>query len=317
MVFFSSVPSLMLYGGPRVVKTEMVDPWRCHLKKNVLSVIVILIFIAVPWMSLAGECTAVYGDGTHQMRLATGSPGELGLLERLSEAFLPKYKASMCWKKAGSGASLKLLKGKEVDLVMVHAPVAEKKAVEEGWAVKRTLIGSNEFYIVGPKDDPAGIAEAKTAAEAYAKIASAQANFLSRGDNSGTHKKEMALWKKSGIIPAGDWYIITKAFMMATLRKANEINGYFMTDSSTWVTGKKDLKKLKVLFRGDPFLINTYHGLCQPDGATPGWELSSKFIDFLSSEKGQSIIRNYGRDLYGEPLYNDAAYAEKYEIKGN
>ena len=269
--------------------------------------------IATPLTSLAGECAAVYGDGALQIRVATGSPGELGLLKRLSEEFLPNHQASMCWKKAGSGASLKLLKGKEVDLVMVHAPMAEKQAVEEGWAVKRTLIGSNEFYIVGPKDDPARIAEAKSAAEAYAKIASAQAKFLSRGDNSGTHKKEMALWKKSGVIPSGDWYITTKAFMMATLKKANEINGYFMTDSSTWVAGKKDLKNLRVLFRGDPFIINTYHGLCQPNGATSGWELSSKFIDFLSAEKGQSIIRNYGWDLYGEPMYNDAAYAEKYE----
>jgi tungstate transport system substrate-binding protein len=283
------------------------------LKKNILSVIVVLIFIATSWTSLAGECTAVYGDGTHQIRLATGSPGELGLLERLSEAFLSRQQASICWKKAGSGASLKFLKGKEVDLVLVHAPVAEKKAVEEGWAVKRTLIGSNEFYIVGPKDDPAGISEAESAVEAYAKIAAAQAKFLSRGDNSGTHKKEMALWEKSGVIPVGDWYITTKAFMMATLIKADKINGYFMTDSSTWVAGKMGLKNLRVLFRGDPFLINTYHGLCQPNGATPGWELSSKFIDFLSSEKGQSIIRNYGRDLYGESLYNDAAYAEKYE----
>jgi len=283
------------------------------VKKSILSVILVLAFIAAPSTSPARECKAVYGNEAHQLRLATGSPGELGLLEKLAEAFLANHQASMCWKKAGSGASLKLLKGKEVDLVMVHAPAAEKKAVEDGWAVKRTLIGSNEFYIVGPKDDPAGIAEAKSAAEAYAKIASAQAKFLSRGDNSGTHKKEMTLWKKSGVIPSGDWYITTKAFMMATLEKANEINGYFMTDSSTWVAGKKGLTNLRVLFRGDPVLINTYHGLCQPKGATLEWELSFEFIDFLGSEKGQSIIRNYGRDLYGEPMYSDAAYAEKYD----
>ncbi len=283
------------------------------MKKSILSVILVLVFIAAPSTSPARECKAVYGNEAHQLRLATGSPGELGLLEKLAEAFLANHEASMCWIKAGSGASLKLLKGKEVDLVMVHAPAAEKKAVEDGWAVKRTLIGSNEFYIVGPKDDPAGIAEAKSATEAYAKIASAQAKFLSRGDNSGTHKKEMTLWRKSGAIPSGDWYITTKAFMMATLRKANEINGYFMTDSSTWVAGKKGLTNLRVLFRGDPVLINTYHGLCQPKGATSEWELSFEFIDFLGSEKGQSIIRNYGRDLYGEPMYSDAAYAEKYD----
>ena len=108
------------------------------MKNSILSVIVVLLFIATPWTSLAHECKVVYGNGTHQFRLATGSPGELGLLERLAEAFFPNHQGSMCWKKAGSGASLKLLKGKEVDLVMVHAPAVEKKAVEEGWAVKRT-----------------------------------------------------------------------------------------------------------------------------------------------------------------------------------
>ena len=206
-----------------------------------------------------------------------------------------------------------MLKAKKVDVVMVHAPAAEKKAVQEGWAIKRSLIGSNEFYIVGPKEDPAQIAEASSASDAYARIAKTKARFLSRGDNSGTNKKEMAIWKKADISPSGQWYIITKDFMMATLKKANEVKGYFMTDSSTWVAGKKDLSNLKVLFRGDPFLINTYHGLCQPDGATPAQLYAAKFIDFLASDKGQKIIRTYGVDLYGEAMYNDAIYAKKYD----
>jgi tungstate transport system substrate-binding protein len=200
---------------------------------------------------------------------------------------------------------------------MVHAPAAEKNAVKEGWAIKRALLGSNEFYIVGPKNDPAKIARAKSAADAYARIAKAKTNFLSRGDNSGTHKKEMAIWKKAGIKPAGQWYIITKDFMMATLKKVNEVNGYFMTDSSTWVAGKKGLDNLAVLFRGDPFLINTYHALCQPEGATKEQKYASLFIDFVSSEEGQEIIRNYGKDLYGEAMYNDAVYAKQYEKTGH
>jgi tungstate transport system substrate-binding protein len=130
----------------------------------------------------------------------------------------------MCWKKAGSGASLKLLKNKAVDVVMVHAPTSEKKVVQEGWAIKRTLIGSNEFYIVGPKDDPADISKASSAADAYRMIAEAGAKFFSRGDNSGTHKKEMAVWKKAGIQPSGLWYVVTKDFMMATLKRAQSVN---------------------------------------------------------------------------------------------
>jgi len=278
-----------------------------------LALIFVLVVFSLSLAEAKDGCKAVFGKGAHTFSLATGSPGELGLLEELAKAFNKKQGTSMCWKKAGSGKSLKLLKAKKVDIVMVHAPAAEKKAVQEGWAIKRTLIGSNEFYVVGPKDDPAGIAGAKSAADAYGKIAKAKATFMSRGDNSGTHKKEMAIWKKAGIKPSAAWYVITKDFMMATLKRADKEKGYFMTDSSTWVAGKKDLEHLKVLFRGDPFLINTYHGLCQPEGATQAQPYAAKFIDFLSSEDGQRIIRDYGKKLYGEGMYNDAAYAKQYE----
>jgi tungstate transport system substrate-binding protein len=263
--------------------------------------------------SAGEECTAVYGTGAQAFSLATGSPGELGLLEAIAGVFNQKNDTRLCWQMAGSGESLKMLKEKKVDMVMVHAPAAEKIAIQEGWAIKRNLIGSNEFYIVGPADDPAKIVDAKTAAEAYARIAEAQAKFYSRGDNSGTHKKEMEIWKQAGIQPAGDWYVITKTFMMATLQQANETGGYFMTDSSTWVAAKKDLQNIKILFRGDPFLINTYHTLCQPEGATPGQPAAAKFIDFIVSEEGQNLIRSFGSEKYGEGLYNDAAYAKQYD----
>ncbi|MGD8369794.1 MAG: substrate-binding domain-containing protein [Desulfobacterales bacterium] len=275
---------------------------------------VLLCFLFFSTSVLAGgdPCKAVYGSGK-RFTVATGSPGELGLLEVLADRFNRRHGTEMCWIKAGSGKSLQLLKNRVADAVMVHAPAAEKKAVEEGWAIGRTLIGSNEFYIVGPKSDPAGIASASSAAEAYARIAESQRLFLSRGDNSGTHKKEMAIWKQAGVAPAGSWYIITKDFMMGTLKRANEVNGYFMTDSSTWVAGKKNLHNLAVLFRGDPFLVNTYHGLCQPPGATGAQPHAEAFIRFLGSEEGQSLLRRYGVDRYGEAMYNDAEYARQYD----
>jgi len=105
--------------------------------------------------------------------------------------------------------------------------------------------------------------------------------LFSRGDNSGTDKKELSIWKTAGINPAGEWYRITKGFMMATLKKANDSKGYFMTDSSIWVAAQKDVPDLKILFKGDPVLINTYHGLCQPEGVTKGQPAASKFIDFF------------------------------------
>ena len=259
------------------------------------------------------KCTEMYGSGTNNFSLATGSPGELGLLKVLGETFSKDMNATLCWIKAGTGDSLKFLKEKSVDMIMVHAPDAEKKAVIEGWATKRILIGSNEFYIVGPPDDPAKVSGAKSAADAYTRIANAKAKFFSRGDNSGTHKKEMDVWKKTGISPSGDWYIITKDFMKATLKRADTEKGYFMTDSSTWVAEKQNVQNLKILFRGDKFLVNTYHALCQPEGATPGAKIAAKFIDFVASEKGQKIMREYGKELYGEGLYNDGAYAKQYD----
>jgi tungstate transport system substrate-binding protein len=254
-----------------------------------------------------------YGPGPKAFSLATGSPGELGLLKVLGQEFCAKAGCTLNWVKAGSGQSLDMLKSGEVDMIMVHAPAAEKKAQEEGWAGCGALIGSNEFFIVGPAADPAGIAKADGAADAYRKIAAAKAKFFSRGDDSGTHKKEMATWKDAGVAPAGDWYVVTKDFMTATLKRANDEAGYFMTDSSTWAAEKKAMPKLSVLFSGDKKLVNTYHALCRQEGGQPTSALAAAFIAFVASPEGQAIIAGFGKDKYGEPLYNDAAYAKKYE----
>jgi tungstate transport system substrate-binding protein len=273
-----------------------------------------LLLLLTPCLALAQSATIeTYGNGPKVFTLATGSPGELGLLKVLGEAFAASNGATLKWLKAGTGESLDLLKAKHVDMVMVHAPAKVDQAVKDGWAVKKTLIGSNEFFIVGPAADPAKVAAAKTAVQAYQDIAKAKAPFLSRGDNSGTHQKEMAVWKAAGIEPSGPWYIVTKDFMTATLKRAEAESGYFMTDSSTWVAEKKNLPKLKILFQGDKMLVNTYHALAQPAGATLGADTAAAFIDFVASEKGQDIIRGFGKAQYGEALYNDAAYAKKYD----
>ncbi len=255
---------------------------------------------------------AVYGHGSRSFSLATGSPGELGLLQMLGEAFDKKEGARLIWIKAGSGASLNLLKSGKVDMIMVHAPDAVNKAITEGWATNRTLIGSNEFYIVGPKSDPANIKSATSGADAYSKIAKAQSPFISRGDKSGTHQKEMDIWKKAGIVPEGNWYIVTNDFMTASLKRANAENAYFMKDSSTWVAEKDIAPNLQILYRGDKYLVNTYDALAAPEGATANRDLAVKFIQFVASDEGQTIIRNYGKSKYKEPLYNDAMYAKQY-----
>ena len=279
---------------------------------TLLLLLLLLSFFVTPGFAQE-KYDGVYGNGASRFTLATGSPGELGLLKALGEAFAKKANATLLWKKAGSGEALKLLKEKKVDAIMVHDPDGEKKAVEAGWATRRTLIGSNEFFIVGPENDPAAISSTRTAVEAYRRIASKQAKFFSRGDNSGTHKKELAIWKKANIEPKGDWYQISGGFMKETLKRANDEKAYFMTDSSTWIMEKGNLPNLRVLFKGDKFLVNTYHALCQPERATPGADSAARFVEFVISEKGQDIIRSYGKEQYGQALYDDAAYASQYE----
>jgi tungstate transport system substrate-binding protein len=280
------------------------------LKFSVLGVLV-LGMISVAYS--ADENGATYGSGKNSFSLATGSPGELGLLKLLAEDFARRADAQMVWVKAGTGASLKLLQEKKVDMVMVHAPTQVEKALQDGWATGKTLIGSNEFYIVGPRSDPAVIAKAFSAADAFKRIAEVKARFVSRGDNSGTHQKEMQIWQKAGLQPAGDWYIVTKDFMTASLKRANAENAYFMSDSSTWIMEKSVAPELVILYRGDKFLVNTYHALAAPTGATPGRDTAERFIAYVGSADGQKIIAEYGRDRFGEGLYNDAAYAKQYD----
>jgi tungstate transport system substrate-binding protein len=257
---------------------------------------------------------ATYGNTGPAIRVATGSPGELGLLRALAEPFCEANQCRIHWLEKGSGASLEALKEGKAELAIVHAPAAEEKALQQGWATSRTLVGSNEFYIVGPKSDPAGVAGAGSAADAYLKIAGAEAKFLSRGDNSGTHQKETMIWKLAGIQPHGSWYITTKDFMKPTLMRADKELGYFMTDSSTFLATQHKIENLTILFKGDPALVNLYHALvAAPDKFPEGnCVLAAKFVDYMTSSHGQQILRDYGKEEYGTPLYNDAAYVRSW-----
>jgi tungstate transport system substrate-binding protein len=258
---------------------------------------------------------AIYGTGEAAVTVATGSPGVLGLLKALAAPFCQANSCRIRWTKKGSGASLSALRNGEVDMIMVHAPAAEKKAVKEGWATMHTLLGSNEFYIVGPESDPAGIRKAESAEAAYAMIAKNGAKFFSRGDNSGTHRKEMKIWKLAGIKPGGSWYTITRDFMGPTLMRADRERGYFMTDSSTFFVKRAKLKNLRILFKGDPVLVNIYHALVASPEKYPrvNYVLAARFVKFIESPRGQEIYRNYGKKRYGAALYNDAEYARQWE----
>lgn len=260
---------------------------------------------------------AEYGSGARRFSVATGSPGELGLVEALGRAFARVGDATLVWVKAGTGQSLSLLQDARVDMAMVHAPALVDQALAAGWATGKTLIGCNEFYIVGPADDPAQLGQASDAIDAYRRLASAgaesRAKFVSRGDHSGTHQKEMALWQLAGVEPAGDWYIAARDFMTASLMRANLEGAYFMCDSSTWIMEQRVAPSLQVLFRDDPQLVNIYHAIVAPPGLTTGREAALQFVNFVASPLGQKIIREHGRHDYPEALYNDAIYARRFD----
>jgi|LQYC01.1.fsa_nt_gi ABC-type tungstate transport system, permease component len=265
-----------------------------------ITFFVLLIFFVVPSSLFATT-----------LRLATGSPYELGLVDALFAEFKKKVSCELNVTKSGSGDSLQLLKTGHVDIIIVHAPEAEQQAVEEGWALNRTYVGGNDFVILGPAEDPAAIKECKDVLCAYKKIAEKEVVFITRGDNSGTHKKELSIWEKAGIKPGGNWYRTSKDFMMASLQKAASENGYFMVDRSTYIMAKKKLPELKlvILCQGDPMLINQYHALTTNPTMYPqaNYEPAKKFVEFLRGVQGQKIIATFGKEEFGEPLYFSAS----------
>ena len=258
----------------------------------------------------AAKPDAVWGSGPHKFSLATGSPGELGLLEVLAHDFAKTHGATVIWYKAGSGQAMRLLQERKVDMVLAHAPPAERKAVADGWVKGRNLIGSNEFWILGPANDPAKIASAVDAADAFKRIQDSGAKFVSRGDNSGTHQKENEIWKAASRTPDANTLIITKDFMTASMKRANDESAYFLTDSSTFIVESKNMPQLRMLFRGGPILANPYHTLYLSE-PTEGATTAQKFGDYLASEKVQILLRDFGRQQYGEAMYNDAKTTAK------
>lgn len=249
--------------------------------------------------------TAVYGEEGPILRLATGSPGELGLVASLAAEFSRRQPLRLHWYKAGSGAALRMLRAGRVDMVLVHAPDAERDAVAAGWGAERTPIGGNKYYLVGPRDDPAGIRAAPDVIDALRRIAGKRERFVSRGDRSGTHRRELALWREAGIEPDWPGYTESGDFMAASLRRANAEGAYFLTDSSTWLALRDELPALAVVHASDPRLVNTYHALLSPGSDRAA--LAREFIGFLAGSAGQGVIAGFGRQRYGAALYLDVA----------
>ncbi|MEX1200802.1 MAG: substrate-binding domain-containing protein [Methylophaga sp.] len=232
----------------------------------------------------------------------TTSTDNSGLLKYLHDHYKSETGVQVAVIAVGTGKSLKLGANGDVDIALVHAPAAELKYVEQGYFVDRRAVMFNDFVIVGPENDPAGIKSAKTATEALAKIAESGADFVSRGDDSGTHKKELQLWQQAGIKPTGSWYIAAGQGMGAVLKLADEKLGYALTDRGTQIAFAEKMD-LVVLNEGDPALGNPYHIMTvnPQKHSHVRTDLAKQYTDFITSEAGQQLIADFmvnGQQLF-------------------
>jgi tungstate transport system substrate-binding protein len=205
----------------------------------------------------------------------------------------------------GSGQAMAMGQKGEADVLLVHSQEAEKKFMADGYGVNRRLVMHNDFIILGPKTDPAGIKGSRSSIDAFRKIASANAVFMSRGDNSGTHAKEKSVWKAAGINPEGQkWYQQTGLGMGQTLNVAAEKKTYTLADRGTYLALKKNLG-LDILVEGDAVLLNIYHVIEVNPAKWPKVNSggAKAFSDFMVGRQTQDIIRKFGVEKYGSPLF--------------
>jgi len=240
---------------------------------------------------------------TETLRMSTTTSTEnSGLLAVLNPVFEKKHDVTLQVIAVGTGKALKIGSQGDVDVVFVHAPAAELKYVKSGDFIDRTAVMHNDFVIVGPASDPAGLLSAKTAVEALQKIAQSQSPFISRGDDSGTHKKEQSLWKAAAVKPSARWLSEAGQGMGAVLNIANEKEAYALTDRGTQIAFAPKLE-LKVCFEGDKQLFNPYHVMAVNPEKHQGikYELAMKYINFITSAEGQGIIESFRKG--GQSLF--------------
>ena len=234
----------------------------------------------------------------------TTSTQDSGLLDVLVPLFEKQTGYSVKTVSVGTGQALALAAKGEADVALVHAPSLEKKYVAEGKLLNRRLVMYNDFVIIGPKDDPARARSANNAIAALKAIAQAKATFVSRGDNSGTHTLEKSLWKSAGIEPKRTWYIETGQGMGATLGIANERNAYTITDRGTYLAYGKRVN-LPIIIEGDRPLLNIYSVMEVNPANGPRINVAGgkAFADFMVAPQTQDVIRNFGVEKFGRPLF--------------
>ena len=235
----------------------------------------------------------------------TTSTQDSGLLDVLIPLFEKKTGYFVKTIAVGSGQAMAMGQKGEADVLLVHSPAAEKKFVAEGYGVNRRIVMHNDYIIVGPSRDPAKIKGTKAASEAFGKMASTQSLFISRGDNSGTHAKERDIWKAAGIKQEGEkWYQQTGLGMGQTLSVTAEKKGYTLADRGTYLALKKNLN-LDILVEGDAILLNVYHVIEVNPTKWPKVNRAGAkaFADFMVAKETQEIIKTFGVEKFGSPLF--------------
>ena len=254
------------------------------------------------------------GNGAEIILATTTSTQDSGLLDEILPVFEEETGYSVSVVSVGSGEAMTMGENGEADVLLVHSPAAEEEFVAGGHADEdgRMDVMYNDFVLVGPKDDPAGIASSapNDAAAAFQTIADTQSTFISRSDESGTHQKELAIWETCGIEPEGDWYVEAGAGMGAVLEMTNEMLGYTLSDRATWLNLGLDEDLMIVCEKDESgILYNQYGVICvNPDkNENINHEGAKAFQEWIVSEETQELIGQYGADEFGSPLFTPNA----------
>jgi len=275
-----------------------------------------ILLLGIIGLFLFSGMTPVQAQEKTVIMATTTSTQDSGLLDVLLPLFEKKTGYFVKTISVGSGQAMTMGQRGEADVLLVHSPAAEKKFITDGFGINRKLVMHNDYIIVGPAEDSAKIKGIKSALEGFKKIASATALFLSRGDNSGTNSKEKEVWRAAGINPEGQkWYQQTGLGMGQTLSVAAEKKGYTLADRGTYLALKKNLG-LDILVEGDAILLNIYHAIEVSPTKWPKVNAAGAkaFSDFMVAKETQAIIKTFGVEKFGSPLFFPDAGKKEEEL---